>query len=540
FAVSLFSLQLVAAAPQQNGPQNDLVDRALAAMGLQSNTSNIKTVRVSGSQLRVRSVGTSVTMDTMDSVVIPYGSQAFTYDYSGNDLIQRIDRVAGLGALWLFGRPNLEPMEYSLVIKGGNNGSAAVVEGSYAIFELNGPPQGYLDGYLAAVMISEGHKWDPLLVKQIQSRANYTLRYESIENDIRLPAVYDPFTRLSVLFDPNTYLPRVIRSYEDHPFYGRSTNDLRVYNYTNVDGVMIPRQYKTIYNKQRLISDFFTDDIAINPAVPATFFNSPNSPSPALVVDDSLSAQILERSSAFIWFGPFTNTLDQLEASQPYPDMPGVWVVRLPEVFQYRQILLEMSDHVVVLDAPPEQAAMLIEWSKQRLGKPIRQVWPTHHHHDHAFGVNTYVAAGAEVIVPEMSRDYYTKVPGIKFKTYSAPFVIETANFRAVFIHVEGSIHAVDHSIGVITPPCPTNDSTVVVFDADHVVNAGEPLTRSDANELDQLVAALSKFRVAKSALLVPSHGPLGNMSSIYDAMGYQFPEYRPTDFEYNSQKCAA
>lgn len=40
---------------------------------------------------------------------------------------------------------------------------------------------------------------------------------------------------------------------------------------------------------------------------------------------------------------------------------------------------------------------------------------------------------------------------------------------HATFIHMDGSFHAFDHSYVVITPSCLKNDSTMAIFDADHV-----------------------------------------------------------------------
>jgi hypothetical protein len=71
---------------------------------------------------------------------------------------------------------------------------------------------------------------------------------------IDLLLVFDQSLNISVLFDPDTYLPFAIRTYEDHPFFGPSPNDLRVYDYIRVDGLMIPRHFKVMYNNKRLIT----------------------------------------------------------------------------------------------------------------------------------------------------------------------------------------------------------------------------------------------------------------------------------------------
>lgn len=43
---------------------------------------------------------------------------------------------------------------------------------------------------------------------------------------------------------------------------------------------------------------------------------------------------------------------------------------------------------------------------------------PTHHHRDHSGGVPDYVAAGAKLIVPEMSREYWANIPDAEIITF--------------------------------------------------------------------------------------------------------------------------
>ena len=50
----------------------------------------------------------------------------------------------------MFARPELEPMDYSVVVQGGDDGSAAVVRGSFALFDPTAAPEGYLDGTTAS------------------------------------------------------------------------------------------------------------------------------------------------------------------------------------------------------------------------------------------------------------------------------------------------------------------------------------------------------------------------------------------------------
>ena len=63
-------------------------------------------------------------------------------------------------ATFTFGRADLSPMDYSMIVKGGKEGFASVVRGSYNIYDPSGEPTGYTDGAYSALI-------DALKVKRI-------------------------------------------------------------------------------------------------------------------------------------------------------------------------------------------------------------------------------------------------------------------------------------------------------------------------------------------------------------------------------------
>jgi glyoxylase-like metal-dependent hydrolase (beta-lactamase superfamily II) len=84
-------------------------------------------------------------------------------------------------------------------------------------------------------------------------------------------------------------------------------------------------------------------------------------------------------------------------------------------------VLVEFSDHVVVIEAPQsdERSAATVAAVRQAMpGKPIRYVVSTHHHFDHAGGVRGYAADGIPIIVHERGRDYLQQL-------LTAPFTLE-------------------------------------------------------------------------------------------------------------------
>ena len=92
-------------------------------------------------------------------------------------------------------------------------------------------------------------------------------------NNVSFPAVRDSVLGLTVLFDPITNLPYVIRAYENHAIFGNSTNDLLVYNYTTVNGMKFPERVKVYYNQANLLVDALFDKPTLNPPLSTGFFD---------------------------------------------------------------------------------------------------------------------------------------------------------------------------------------------------------------------------------------------------------------------------
>jgi sugar lactone lactonase YvrE len=78
----------------------------------------------------------------------------------------------------------------------------------------------------------------------------------------------------------------------------------------------------------------------------------------------------------------------------------------------HHSVLIEQDDHLVVVEAPQNEARSLAVISKVKEiapGKPIRYLVNTHAHFDHSGGVRTYVDEGAIIVTDAGNRAFYER-----------------------------------------------------------------------------------------------------------------------------------
>ncbi|KAH6949729.1 hypothetical protein BKA56DRAFT_738823 [Ilyonectria sp. MPI-CAGE-AT-0026] len=94
--------------------------------------------------LRAKTMMLAISTDGLDQTAVSAGRQNVTFSFDQLHVKQRIDQVAQIGSIWTFARASLEPMDFSLLVDGGDEGFAAV-EGSYDVYNPGGEPTGYVD-----------------------------------------------------------------------------------------------------------------------------------------------------------------------------------------------------------------------------------------------------------------------------------------------------------------------------------------------------------------------------------------------------------
>lgn len=98
------------------------------------------------------------------------------------------------------------------------------------------------------------------------------------------------------------------------------------------------------------------------------------------------------------------------QGSPPHVIAPGVWFLTGDINGYSNTVIIEMKDYLIVVDANyPGRAKELLMIAKQLSPKPVRYVFDTHAHGDHAYGNSVWTAAGATTlafqgVTDEMNR----------------------------------------------------------------------------------------------------------------------------------------
>jgi glyoxylase-like metal-dependent hydrolase (beta-lactamase superfamily II) len=98
------------------------------------------------------------------------------------------------------------------------------------------------------------------------------------------------------------------------------------------------------------------------------------------------------------------------QSKPPQQIARGVWFMTGDTNGYSNTVVIEMKDYLIVVDANyPGRAHELLGITKQLSPKPVRYVFDTHHHGDHAYGNSVWTAAGATTmafagVTEEMNR----------------------------------------------------------------------------------------------------------------------------------------
>jgi cyclase len=196
------------------------------------------------------------------------------------------------------------------------------------------------------------------------------------------------------------------------------------------------------------------------------------------------------------------------------------------------------DDYVMLIDANyPSGADVVVPKIKDTTDKPVRIVFDTHHHADHAYGNQVWINAGAVPVayvgaIEEMKKvetGYYGGPPGrweeaakkrpdvagSKLKPPSVLFPKE------MFIddgheRVELRWYGVAHTHGDAVAWMPKEK---ILFTGDVCVNG--PHNNVNDGDVAQWIQTLERLKALGAVTVCPGHGPMGGPEIIADQQAY-------------------
>jgi len=218
-----------------------------------------------------------------------------------------------------------------------------------------------------------------------------------------------------VAFDPKTGLPERVRNLDYDNIWGDVNYDSVLSDWREFSGVKIPMK-RSVQLNGRLVQETQLTDVRINPPIDQARLQIPagvlaNAAKPA--TGNVPYQWVIRRQYIGTYLDSDNVSYDTKAAS------PGLRLQQLsPGVFQlvggsHNALVVEMSDHLIVVDAPVSdaQSMWLLNATKSQFsGKPIRWVVLTHHHMDHAGGVRGLLNDGATLVVGQGNYKHFNDV----------------------------------------------------------------------------------------------------------------------------------
>jgi glyoxylase-like metal-dependent hydrolase (beta-lactamase superfamily II) len=206
--------------------------------------------------------------------------------------------------------------------------------------------------------------------------------------------------------------------------------------------------------------------------------------------------------------------------------VPGVWFREgdIEHQGHCNNTIIEMSDYLIIVDANfPSGARAVIEDAKRVSSKPIRFVFDTHHHGDHAYGNPVWTKMGAVTVAFQGVADEMKRYEPARWQqaakqrndvaelgrttaeppkeTWAPPSHVISDNFRRVEFHFFGWAHT--RGDGFVYIP---KDKVLCTGDA--IVNG--PYNYTADGNIANWPEVVRKAQKLDVQYVLPGHGPSG------------------------------
>ena len=516
-AVMLIAASCATMSPPQG---QDLVNRAVQAVGGAESLAKVKTVSVEGT---VRQWEPEQSMAAGGEMRFACASTfALVTDVASG--ATRVDWVRN------FQYPTARTFTFSEIVTSDAGYVAGIDSNGRTRQSLDSnPPAHSMSGLRLAASQRELRRGSTLLLLEMQKNPD---RVSAVPDVTVGAATYPAVAYLAgdqtftVMFDRATGLPARIRTLDYDNIWGDVTYDLVLSDWQTKDGLMtaLSRTYEL---NGRPVMEVKTTNVKINApiaadrlAIPAAFKAAASKPATGAVpyqwvIRRQFIGTYLD-SDAVAYDAKATSGLRLVELA------PGVQHV---VGGSHNSLIVEMREYLVVFDAPVSDgtAKWIIEAARAKYpGKPVRYLILTHHHMDHAGGVRAFAAQGATIITGKGTAEHFRRVLAVPFtrnpdlpsrdlKTTTVTEVTERQVFSDGTREVGGYVIDNPHSVGMIIGY--VSDAKIAYVTDIWSPGAG-PLPDKLTPPLAALVAGVKKAGVAP-AKVAGGHGSVGDYAPL-------------------------
>jgi glyoxylase-like metal-dependent hydrolase (beta-lactamase superfamily II) len=246
-------------------------------------------------------------------------------------------------------------------------------------------------------------------------------------------------------------LPERVRSLDYDNIWGDVNFDYVYSDWRDVGGIKVPMKRSYQLNG-RTVQDMQLTDVRFNQPIDQARLQIPASvlANAAKPATGNVPYQwVIRRQYIGTYLDSDNVSYDTKAAS------PGLRLQQLaPGVFHlvggsHNSLVVEMSDHLIVVDAPVSdaQSMWLLNATKSQFsGKPIRWVVLTHHHMDHAGGVRGLLGDGATLVVGQGNYKHFNDV--LRAPTSRNPDIMKVMDLTRVPIMEVPQSHVMTDSKG--------------------------------------------------------------------------------------------